>query len=58
MGRDVSVVTTHPASCNLTIRSIIDADCKVDVTATSVRYNLKPHKVFIFNKETEERIYF
>ena len=58
MGRDVSVDTTHPASCNLTIRSIIDADCKVDVTATSVRYNLKPHKVFIFNKETEERIYF
>ena len=58
MGRDVSIVTTHPASCNLTIRSIIDADCKVDVTATSVRYNLKPHKVFIFNKETEERIYF
>ena len=58
MGRDVSIVTTHPASCNITIRSIIDADCKVDVTATSVRYNLKPHKVFIFNKETEERIYF
>ncbi|MBO5049621.1 MAG: ABC transporter ATP-binding protein [Oscillospiraceae bacterium] len=58
MGRDVSIVTTHPASCNVTIRSIIDADCKVDVTATSVRYNLKPHKVFIFNKETEERIYF
>ena len=58
MGRDVSIVTTHPASCNLTIRSIIDADCKVDVTATSVRYNLKPHQVFIFNKETEERIYF
>ena len=58
MGRDVSIVTTHPTSCNITIRSIIDADCKVDVTATSVRYNLKPHKVFIFNKETEERIYF
>jgi len=58
MGRDVSIVTTHPASCNVTIRSIIDADCKVDVTATSVRYSLKPHKVFIFNKETEERIYF
>ena len=58
MGRDVSIVTTHPASCNVTIRSIIDADCKVDITATSVRYNLKPHKVFIFNKETEERIYF
>jgi len=58
MGRDVSIVSTHPASCNVTIRSIIDADCKVDVTATSVRYSLKPHKVFIFNKETEERIYF
>ena len=58
MGRDVSVVSTHENSMNPVIRSIIDADCKVDVTAKFVRYSLKPHKVFIFNKETEERIYF
>ena len=58
MGRDVSIVSTHPASLNPVIRSIIDADNKVDVTAKTVRYNIKPHKLFVFNKETEERIYF
>ena len=58
MGRDVSIVSTHENSLNPVIRSIIDADCKVDVTAKTVHYSLKPHKVFIFNKETEERIYF
>ncbi len=58
MGRDVSVVSTHPASVNPTIRSIIDADNKVDITAGVVKYNVKSHKFFLFNKETGERIYF
>ena len=58
MGRDVSIVSTHAASMNPVIRSIINADNKVDVTAQTVRYNIKPHKCFLFNKETEERIYF
>ena len=57
MGRDVSIVSTHESSLNPVIRSIIDADNKVDVTAETVRYNMKPHKLFVFNKETEERIY-
>jgi len=58
MGRDVSIVSTHPASLNPTVRSIIDADHKGAVTGDSVRYSLKPHKVFLFNKETEERVPF
>ena len=58
MGRDVSIVSTNPASVNPVIRSIINADNKVDVTQATVRYNVKPHKLFVFNKETEERIYF
>ena len=58
MGRDVSIVSTHEASINPVIRSIINADNKVAVGAATVNYSLKPHKVFIFNKETEERIYF
>ena len=58
MGRDVSIVSTHPNSLNPVIRSIVDADNKVDVTNKAVRFNLKPHKVFLFNKETEERIRF
>ena len=58
MGRDVSVVSENAASQNPVVRSIINADNKVDVTAENVKYSLKAHKVFIFNKETEERIYF
>ncbi len=58
MGRDVSVVSRHEASLNATIRSIVDADNKIDVTATSIRYSLKSHKVFLFDAETEERLYF
>ena len=56
MGRDVSIVSTHPASMNPQIRSIINADNKVDITKQTVSYNVKPHKFFLFNKETEERI--
>jgi len=58
MGRDVSIVSENSASVNPTIRSIINADNKVIPGSTEVRYTLKPHKVFIFDKETEERIYF
>jgi len=58
MGRDVSIVSTHEKSLNPVIRAIVDADNKVDVTAANVCFNLKPHKVFLFNKETEERIRF
>ena len=56
MGRDSSVVCTHVASQNSVVRAIIDADNKVDMTAETVSFTLKPHKVFLFNKETEERI--
>ena len=58
MGRDVSIVSRHECSLNPIIRSIVDADNKVDMSAAKVRFNLKPHKVLLFDKETEERIYF
>ena len=58
MGRDVSIVSTHEASLNPFVRSIINADNKADVNGAFVRYGIKPHKIFIFNKQTEERIYF
>ena len=56
MGRDVSIVSTNDASVNPLIRSIIGSDNKVDLNQEFVHYSLKPHKVFLFNKETEERI--
>ena len=58
MGRDVSIVSTHPASVNPTVRSIIDADERPAEGAEEVSFSLKPHKVFLFDGETEERIYF
>ncbi len=58
MGRDVSIVSTNENSANPIIRSIINADNKIAEGTETVTFSLKPHKVFIFNKETEERIYF
>ena len=58
MGRDASVVATHAASVNPTVRSIIDSDCKIDTASATVRYNLKSHKVFLFGKNNEKRIVF
>ena len=58
MGRDVSIVSRNAASCNPVVRSIINADNKVDTSAEKVRFCLKQHKVFLFNKETEVRIPF
>ena len=58
MGRDVSVVSTHESSLNPVVRSIINSDSKIDPEAETVSFSLKSHKVFIFNKDTEERIYF
>ena len=58
MGRDVSIVSKHPSAISETIRSIVDADNKIDITAETVNFSLKPHKVFLFSKETEQRIPF
>ncbi|MBQ9198434.1 MAG: ABC transporter ATP-binding protein [Clostridia bacterium] len=56
MGRDTSVVSTHPASRNPVIRSIIPARNKVDRNAKTVRFALMPEKVFIFDAKTDARI--
>ena len=58
MGRDVSVVSKHANSQNPVVRSIISSDANIDAKASKVAFSLKPNKVFIFNKDTEERIKF
>ena len=58
MGRDVSIVSTHDNSLNPVVRSIINSDAGIDAAAEFVNYSLKPHKVLVFDKETEERIRF
>ena len=60
MGRDVSIVSTNAASINPVIRSIVSSDCVKQLVdgQETISYSLVPHKTFIFDKETEERIYF
>ena len=58
MGRDVSVVSTHPASLNPSIRSIVGSDLGIGAHMETIRYSLKPHKVFLFDRETEARVPF
>ena len=57
MGRDVSVVATNEASINPVVRAIIDADNRIDPDRKTVNFFIKPNKMFLFNKDTEERIY-
>lgn len=58
MGRDISVISTNTASLNPTVRSIISAECRVNTESAEVRFSLLPHKVFLFDRETENRIQF
>ena len=58
MGRDVSVVCTHPAFQGDTIRAIIQSDAPIDRSAPQVRFKLKKNKVLLFDPATQERIRF
>lgn len=55
MGRDISVVSHHPDSLNPSIRAIISTENKVNTKSSTVRFALAPHKVFLFDKETQAR---
>ena len=56
MGRDVSVVSGHPMLTGRCIRSIVSSEYRFDPGQETVRFSLKPHKVFLFDKESEERV--
>ncbi len=58
MGRDICVVSTHPATGNVPVRSIISAENLAAVSGTEVRFSLKAAKVHLFDKTTEKRIPF
>ena len=55
MGRDISVVANNENCTKPTFKAIISADDKVE--AGPVAFKVKAHKIFIFDRETEERIY-
>jgi len=50
MGRDVSIVSTHPAMTGRNIRAIIPSETKVDSSCATVRFSLKPYKTHIFDR--------
>ena len=58
MGRDISVVTTHPQAVSEAVRCIISAENRIAPEAETVRFALKPNKVYLFDKTTEQRIPF
>ena len=57
MGRDISVVCRHPDCENAVIRAIISAENTLPAGGT-VRFTLKPRKVFLFDTDTGRRIPF
>ena len=56
MGRDISVLASHSAAEAPTVRAIISADHMAGLGGKEVRFSLLPHKVFLFDSETEARI--
>ena len=70
MGRDITVVSSHPDCQNVEIRSIISSENRSEIEALAerasaagaagcdVRFDVKPHKVHLFSAETGQRIYF
>ena len=58
MGRDVTVVSKHKDSENVEIRSIIPSEEKTDHLKNEVRFDIKPNKLFLFHKDSGERIFF
>ena len=56
MGRDVSIVSTNLAALSPCLRAIVDADNIASLSTGTLSFRLKPHKVHLFHKETEERL--
>lgn len=56
MGRDTSVVISHPDAMNDVTRAIIGSDERPEGTSEEVSFTLKPGKVFLFDPESEKRL--
>ena len=56
LGRDTSMVCTHPACQAGTLRAIVQSEQEVSPANGTVRFGLRPEKVFLFDWESEKRI--
>ncbi len=55
MGRDLSLICSSPFFTGERIKIIVDSD--LDVRLGNIRFALRKNKVFVFDSETQERIY-
>ncbi len=53
MGRDTSVVGTHPACQSETFRGIIPSEDRDGAAGDTVRFSLKPNKIHLFDPATD-----
>lgn len=58
MGRDSSIISVNRTSLTPKIRSIISSEQKIDTTKSLIRFALRPHKTFLFDKKSGKRIPF
>ena len=58
MGRDTSVVFDHSARLSPSLRAVIPSEERTHAGERSVRFSLKPSKVFLFDKSTGARVRF
>ena len=58
LGRETSMVCTHPACQADTLRAILRSEQEVGAQSGTVRFSLRPEKVFLFSRTSEERIRF
>ena len=56
MGRDITLVSTHPDCENAAVRSIVSAGTPIDAGSEDQRFFLKQDKVFLFCPETGARL--
>ncbi len=58
MGRDTSVVFSHSSSEieGTRLRAIVSSDNQIDPESKNVAFDVNPKKVFVFSKETQERL--
>ena len=56
MGRDITVVASHKDCENTAIRAIISAENAVNAASGTVRFALKPNKVFLFGFDDQLRL--
>ncbi|MBO6302766.1 MAG: ABC transporter ATP-binding protein [Ruminiclostridium sp.] len=58
MGRDTSIISEHYAFEGNSIRAVVNSEDAPDRDSGEIRFSIKPNKVYLFDRKTEERVYF